>query len=47
MKDDMLKQIGEVIGTALAWFIAITVIGLSLALTVGIGHTILVYFEVL
>lgn len=47
MDDDMLKQIGEIIGTALAWFIAITVIGLSLALTLGVGHTILVYFGVL
>lgn len=47
MDDDMLKQIGEIVGTALAWVIAIIVIGLSLALSIGIGHVILVYFGVL
>lgn len=47
MDNNMLKQIGEIIGTALAWVIAIMVIALSLALGIGMGHVILVYFGVL
>lgn len=47
MEDDMIEQIGEIIGTALAWVIAIASVAIGGALGLGIGHVILVYFGVL
>lgn len=47
MEDDMIEQIGEIIGTALALVIAIASVAIGGALELGIGRVILVYFGVL
>lgn len=47
MEDDMIEQIGEIIGTVLAWVIAIASVAIGGALGLGIGRVILVYFGVL
>ena len=47
LEDDMIEQIGEIIGTALAWVIAIASVAIGGALGLGIGRVILVYFGVL
>ena len=47
MDDDMLKQIGEIVGTALAWFLSIAVVVIGGAFSLGVGYRILVCFGVL
>lgn len=47
MDKEMINNIADIIGTALAWFLSIAVIVIGGAFLLGVGYRILVCFGVL